>query len=47
MIALDFIREADSTLEAVMSAVEDVKPVIPEAQLVEATPDPGGVDRYR
>ncbi len=39
MIALDFIREADNALEAVMSAVEDVKRAIPDAQLVEATPD--------
>ena len=39
MIALDFIREADNALEAVMSAVEDVKRVIPDAKLIEATPD--------
>jgi hypothetical protein len=39
MIALDFIREADNALEAVMPAIEDVKRVIPDAQLVEATPD--------
>jgi hypothetical protein len=45
MIALDFIREANNALEAVISAIEDVKRVIPDAQLVEATL--GGVDRYR
>jgi hypothetical protein len=39
MIALDFIREANNALEAVISAIEDVKRVIPDAQLVEATPD--------
>jgi len=39
MIALDFIRKADNALDAVTSAIEDVKRVIPDAQLVEATPD--------
>ena len=39
MIALDFTREAENALEAVMSAIEDVKQAIPDAQLVEATPD--------
>ncbi|WP_353572839.1 DNA-binding protein [Candidatus Albibeggiatoa sp. nov. BB20] len=38
-IALDFIREAENALDAVMSAVKDVKTVIPHAQLIEATPD--------
>ena len=38
-IALNFIREAASAYEAISSAVGDVKKVIPEATLVEATPD--------
>jgi hypothetical protein len=38
-IALDFIREADSALDAVVSAIQDVKAVIPDAKLIEATPD--------
>jgi hypothetical protein len=43
MISLDFIREADDALEAIVSAVEDVKRVIPDAQLVEATPNRVGL----
>jgi len=38
-IALDFGREAKSAFEAVNSAIADVKKAIPDAQLVEATPD--------
>lgn len=38
-IALNFMREAGSAYEAVSSAVGDVKKVIPQATLVEATPD--------
>lgn len=38
-VALNFNREAESALNAVCSAVEDVKRVIPEAKLVEAAPD--------
>lgn len=38
-IALDFIREADSALDAIVSAIQDVKAAIPHAQLIEATPD--------
>ena len=38
-IALDFTREARSALEAVLSAIKDVKRAVPEAGLVEATPD--------
>lgn len=38
-IALDFIREADSALDAIVSAIQDVKTAIPHAQLIEATPD--------
>lgn len=38
-IALDFTREAGSAFDAVASAIADVKRAIPEARLVEATPD--------
>ena len=38
-IAFQFTRTGDSALTAVMSAIKDVKRVIPEAMLIEATPD--------
>lgn len=38
-IALNFNREAESALTALCSAIEQVKSVIPDAQLIEATPD--------
>lgn len=38
-IALDFSRYANSALEAVSSAINSVKLAIPEAKLVEASPD--------
>ncbi len=38
-IALEFIRSASSAFEAVSSAIVDVKKVIPDASLIEATPD--------
>jgi hypothetical protein len=38
-IALNFTREALSANEAVSSAIADVRKAIPEAKLVEATPD--------
>ena len=38
-IAFNFNREADSALSALCSAIEQVKSVIPDAQLIEATPD--------
>lgn len=38
-IALDFARESPSAIEAIASAIKDVKRAIPEAQLIEATPD--------
>jgi len=38
-IALDFTREASSADEAILSALADVQRAIPEAKLVEATPD--------
>jgi hypothetical protein len=38
-ISLDFIRSASSAFDAVSSAIVDVKKVIPDASLIEATPD--------
>ena len=38
-IALDFTREASSADDAILSALADVQRAIPEAKLVEATPD--------
>lgn len=42
-IALNFTREADSAHQAIISALEDVKRAIPDAQLIEATPDLAGL----
>ncbi len=42
-IALNFIREAHSALDAVTSAISDVQKAIPEAKLIEAAPDFVGV----
>ncbi|MCW8927025.1 MAG: DNA-binding protein [Xanthomonadales bacterium] len=38
-IALNFNREADNALEAILSAVRNVKKAIPDAKLIEAAPD--------
>jgi predicted DNA-binding transcriptional regulator AlpA len=38
-MVFDFTREASSAYDAIVSAVTDVKKVIPEASLTEATPD--------
>lgn len=38
-MAFDFTRESESAYDAIFSAVADVKKAIPEAALVEATPD--------
>lgn len=38
-IALNFIREAESAYDALFSAISDVKKAIPDAKLIEATPD--------
>ena len=38
-IALNFTREASSADEAVLSALSDVRRTIPDAKLIEATPD--------
>jgi len=42
-IALNFIREAASAHDAVMSAIDDVKNAIPGVRLIEATPDLVGI----
>lgn len=38
-IALDFTRDAPSVKEAIISALRDVKGAIPDAELIEVTPD--------
>ena len=38
-MAFDFTRESISSYDAIISAVTDVKKIIPKASLVEATPD--------
>lgn len=38
-LALQFLREAQNAADAVMSAIADVKAAIPDARLIEATPD--------
>jgi predicted DNA-binding transcriptional regulator AlpA len=38
-IALDFSREATSAYEAMSSAIRDVRKIIPQAEIVEASPD--------
>lgn len=38
-IALDFTREADTAQHAIVSALEAVKSAIPDAKLLEVTPD--------
>jgi hypothetical protein len=42
-IALDFIREADSALSAILSAIADIRKTIPDAKLIEASPDFVGI----
>jgi hypothetical protein len=42
-ISLNFVREAETALEAIASAISNVQEAIPEAKLVEATPDYVGV----
>lgn len=37
-VSLEFIREADSAEEAILSAIKDVQSAIPNARLIE-TPD--------
>lgn len=42
-IALDFIREAPSAYDAISSAINDVRKAIPQAEIVEASPNFVGV----
>lgn len=42
-IALNFMREADTARHAIISALEDVKRAIPNAELIEASPDLAGL----
>lgn len=42
-ISLNFIRESESALEAIAGAISNVQEAIPEAKLVEATPDFVGI----
>ena len=42
-IALQFNREANTALEAVLSAIKNVEKAIPNAKLIEATPDLVGI----
>jgi hypothetical protein len=42
-IAFDFSREADTAFDAVTSAIANVKQAIPDAKLIEASPDMGGI----
>ncbi|MCK9801516.1 DNA-binding protein [Pseudomonas sp. MAFF 302030] len=42
-LALEFCREADSAEAAMLSALGDIKQIIPEARLVEAGPDVVGL----
>ena len=42
-ISLNFIRESENALDAIASAISNVQEAIPQAKLVEATPDFVGV----
>jgi hypothetical protein len=42
-IALDFTREAPSAFEAIASAVRNVRQAISGAELIEVSPDFGGI----
>lgn len=42
-IALEFNRQSPTAFDAVSSAISDVKSVIPDAKLIEATPDLVGI----
>lgn len=42
-IALEFTREAESAEDAILSALENVRSVLPEATLIEASPDMVGL----
>lgn len=42
-LGLDFVRVADTAVGAVLSAIADVRTAVPEADLIEVTPDLVGV----
>lgn len=42
-IGLEFVREASNAREAVGSALADVRRAVPDAKLIEATPDLVGI----
>ncbi len=42
-LGLEFIREAPNAFEAVTSAIADTKKAVPDATLIEVTPDMGGI----
>lgn len=42
-LALDFIRESSSAYDAMSSAIMDIRKVIPQADIIEASPDYVGV----
>ena len=42
-IALDFIREAPSAYDAISSAINDVRKAIPQAEIIDASPNFVGV----
>jgi predicted DNA-binding transcriptional regulator AlpA len=42
-IAFQFFREAKNASEAILTAIKEIKSVIPDARLIEATPDLVGV----
>ena len=42
-IALDFIREAPSAYDAISSAINNVRKAIPQAEIIEASPNFVGV----
>jgi hypothetical protein len=49
-IALNFTRDADSAQQAFISALEDVRGAIPDAELIEVSPDladQAGSDSHR
>ena len=46
LIGLTFDREADSAIQAVISAIKDIRAVIPHATLIEAQPDLVGLSDF-
>jgi hypothetical protein len=42
-VALSFTREASSAMEAIVSAMKEVRAALPESRLLDVTPDYGGL----